>query len=66
MLMIADSYFVFFFLTRLFLLEEENKSVSRRHCLSLAGQGGEELPRVLRATCWYERLGQAGALPAGS
>lgn len=65
MLMIADSYLAgVFSQTRLFL--GKSQSVGRRHCLSLAGQGGEELPRVLRATCWYERLGQAGALPAGS
>lgn len=34
--------------------------------LSLAGQRGEELPCVLWAASWFERLGQAGALPAGS
>lgn len=50
------------FQTSLFFLKEEKESL----CPSLAGQGGEELPRVLRAACWYERLGQTGALPAGS
>lgn len=34
--------------------------------LFFVGQRGEELSRVLRATRWFERLGQTGALLAGS